>query len=806
MVLQGETEAELRKQLGIAENAEKILVFTETSHWDPNWLLTSEEYFLLRVKRQLIKAIDELLKEPRRVYGVECVFFLKMLYERVPELRQNISMLINEGRLRMMGVGITTPDTILPPLEALIRDYLLGSSWLKKNFNYENHYTAFLPDSFGFSPAIVDVFTHLGFTAMALCRLDGMYFLGNETELPYVFPRKNSTAYRLLREEKTLDFFFKSPNGNEILTHWLAYTYGQGELLTHIGITRLLGLPLAIYCPAKPVVAKRIEKYSAQLAKFTKSPYMLCPIGFDFSYPIKNLVDHLDAYNESYFDKTGVWAVNLGLDDYFRLQSFHKEKFPVIELDPVQYFTGFFSSRMDLKSIYYKLVDKLIATEAKLVENFLDSEIWELKSELEKLWWSVAFANHHDYITGTSPDRVVRKEQMPVIENALSELDNITEQISAVGEKKVTLFDDQSNTLRKSSKSTHHVREVSDRRLKLISNGFNEIYLNDDLVISRFLRIDLFEDSGGLWRMGNEYKGGVFKRINYLDLQSLNTHVADKNYTYEFSGELEGKPIYSYATVDNANKAIHVTTSSQINHRRTLLMDLRFPFFIKEIYADTQTSLIKRENEPIFKPTFWPFQHLIVLRGIEQKKLKEIIIAAPFGTAYSVNPGDETSLKIIIARNASQEIAYNLVPLPAFPARGHVDGKIRYNFSLFIKEGVDDHFNYLELVEISKVVAREANNEYVMNSVNKMFSLKAKNGLITAVKPSISGNGVIMRVLNFADKPTVAEVKCFKFDVSNAYVVDGMEKEITELTVRKDTIITRLNPGINSIKLYLDKN
>ena len=33
----------LRNHLGIPAGAEQVLIFSESSHWDPNWMLTSEE-------------------------------------------------------------------------------------------------------------------------------------------------------------------------------------------------------------------------------------------------------------------------------------------------------------------------------------------------------------------------------------------------------------------------------------------------------------------------------------------------------------------------------------------------------------------------------------------------------------------------------------------------------------------------------------------------------------------------------------------------------------------------------------------
>ena len=37
-------ERALRRRLAVPDDAQRVLVLGETSHWDPNWLKTSEEY------------------------------------------------------------------------------------------------------------------------------------------------------------------------------------------------------------------------------------------------------------------------------------------------------------------------------------------------------------------------------------------------------------------------------------------------------------------------------------------------------------------------------------------------------------------------------------------------------------------------------------------------------------------------------------------------------------------------------------------------------------------------------------------
>ena len=299
-----EKETLLKKKLGIPDDASKVIFFTETSHWDPDWLFTSDEYFNMLVKKQLMRAVDELDKDSSRVYSIECMFFLKMFFDRVESYRQRVVDYVNSGRLRLMGSGVTTPDTIVPQSELIMRDYAIGLRWLQENGMNQIPTVAYFPDTFGFSPGLPEILTASGMDSVGLCRLDGMYFFGNEYESSSHFPKRGTTAFRLKNELKSADFIWQSPTGSEVLCRWLAFTYGQGEKLAHFGISRELDLPFVVSARGNTYITRMILKYVKDFEPMTKTPYTHCPIGFDFSSPIRD--SGQKYFRGSVFGRTGV--------------------------------------------------------------------------------------------------------------------------------------------------------------------------------------------------------------------------------------------------------------------------------------------------------------------------------------------------------------------------------------------------------------------------------------------------------------------------------------------------------------------
>ena len=66
-------EQGIRKRLGIPPDTRLLILFGESSHWNPSWLLTLNEYYRIRIRKILDKALIELESNPARIFSVECV-------------------------------------------------------------------------------------------------------------------------------------------------------------------------------------------------------------------------------------------------------------------------------------------------------------------------------------------------------------------------------------------------------------------------------------------------------------------------------------------------------------------------------------------------------------------------------------------------------------------------------------------------------------------------------------------------------------------------------------------------------------
>ena len=822
----GAGERDRRRALGVPDDAARVLVFTESSHWDPNWLLTSEGYFGLRVRRTLRQAVVQLLDDPRRVYSVECVFFLRMFWERVPELRPVLRQLVNEGRLRMMGSGVTTPDTIVPSTELLIRDYLLGQEWLRDNAMTVEPDVAYFPDTFGFSPGLPEVLNAVGVRAAAVCRIDGMYFFGNETEPAGRFPRPGSSADRLTNEERTTDFVWRGPDGAEILCHWLAFTYGQGDMLAHAGVTREVGVPLAVPWRTDHHVARMVDGYTAKLGPLARTPYQLCPIGFDFSAPIPRLGELLERYNQRHYPTTGTWVLNAGLDDYLSLVDWHRGELPVLDLDPSQYYTGFFTSRPTLKRRYFQLCDTLLVAERlALAPGAPAGAAQAARTKLTGAWWTAATANHHDYVTGTAPDRVVRREQLPWLDDALGTARRVLAEVagpSAPGPEPARPAPVAPGARGGPTRWRRlgPLVEVVTASLTVVFDAAaggavaSVSTPGGATVLGPSLDLVAYEDSGGLWRMGHEFAGGRFRPLDRAGLHPVDLDVAeldDGGIEVVADGRLDGRPFRRRVIVDPAEAVLRVDLETTLSDRRTVTTTVTLPTPAGRLVTDVPGGVVTRPARRRFDPTFWAVQTFAHVPGPDPGGPGEgaggtaIFLGMPGALALrpAGGPGGRGLVEVVAARNAWGETAYGFLPLPAQPARGHDPGP--HPFAMAVAPTGGEDWRAADLVTRGVEEARRGRltgpERRLARAADAVVTTDHDQVRVLAATGRAVAPGMVARLSSVAPSAVTVRVAWPGVPLAAAARCDGRERDLRAVAVDGEAATLTVDPGLTSVRL-----
>jgi hypothetical protein len=788
-------ELSLRRRLGIPDDARRVLVLAESSHWDPNWVRTSEEYYQRLVEGNLDQALVELRREPGRIYSVECVFFLRLYWERRPEQRDAVRSLINEGRLRLTNSGVTTADTLLPKPEAILRDLLIGQEWLRANGMEQEPRLAYFTDSFGCSPALPSLLRAAGFNQTAITRIDGMYFPGCDFEPRSRFPRPGSSADLLLNEERTLDFVWRGPDGAEVLCHWNAFTYGQGDLLAHRGFMRTYLVPFAIADRSDGHVARRLNRFADQLEPYSRTPYLFCPIGFDFVSPLPGLVALLDRYNRRHYPTTGIWAVNAGLDDYLTLVDCHRDELPVLELDPNPYWTGFYTSRPTLKERCHRLVDLLLLAERLALQSGDAGRDTLASAEFREAWWTAVTANHHDFITGTSPDRIVTDEQLPWLEQATATAQACVRRLAPPGEGRTRRApvskgkeppEWRQGDGRLEVRTPHYLVELAEEAgggiIRALDAMGREILgaVSNDLVCYR--------DTGGLWRMGHEFLGGSLRELARASDRPARLEVQEREGALEVSCETSfaGLAHRRRLWFDAGSPAITMEVEGRAARRCTVTVCFETAVAASHLVMDQPGGVVVRPPSKIYDPTFWPAQHFVHVQDGAGEQGLALCLRQPGAVAYR----PDGRLEGIALRNATREMAFGFVPIPATLAMGHERERYAFSYSLLLTAGGNWRENGVAHLAsaLTEGPWRPLGDGLGPDGVNSLATVDRHDVVVIAAKPASRGEGMILRLQTFTTPGPPLALSLPRCDVEAAILCDARERDLQPLEVRQGTI------------------
>jgi alpha-mannosidase len=415
----------LRKELGIPTDARRVVIISQSSHLDWDWRHTFETYFAGPLVDPFLfllpGPVDTILSDAVGLmsqfhgsgvhyhYSVAEMGYLARFVQAHPELLEPLHAVGQD--LRIVGGGITSPDNLLPPGEAFIRDYLVGKSWVDATLGLPIR-AAWLPDDFGHDSQLPIVLQAMGLGSVGFGRVPGVD--SSARSLGFQPPLPGSIAETLLHDG--LDFRWRAADGSEVLAHWMPGGYCQGDWA--------LG-PV----PGRPSTAA-LEKLVTTDGAAAQTPYLFIPIGCDFARPRPDLLDVVAAWNADAYPRTGVWAVAATFDHYAQLLQAHRKALPARRFDPTPYWTGFYATRPLLKGMHLRATQALLAAEtfgaiadatARRDPSAWRAQVSARTADIHAGWTTLVPGNHHDFITGTALDPVYETEQLPRLSTALTQ-------------------------------------------------------------------------------------------------------------------------------------------------------------------------------------------------------------------------------------------------------------------------------------------------------------------------------------------------------------------------------------------------
>ncbi|ESO06351.1 hypothetical protein HELRODRAFT_63909, partial [Helobdella robusta] len=142
------------------------------SHNDPGWLRTIEEYFAENTESILNNMLEKLIEHQEMTFVWAETVFLSMWWNNLTDEKRKIfNMLVESGRLEIVGGGWVVPDEAVTHYSSLILNFLEGHRWLKKKILFKPKITWSL-DPFGYSSFFPYLYNRIGYKSSIILRVN----------------------------------------------------------------------------------------------------------------------------------------------------------------------------------------------------------------------------------------------------------------------------------------------------------------------------------------------------------------------------------------------------------------------------------------------------------------------------------------------------------------------------------------------------------------------------------------------------------------------------------------------------------
>ncbi|WP_455584196.1 glycoside hydrolase family 38 N-terminal domain-containing protein [Bacteroides sp.] len=143
---------------------DKKCIFISNSHLDTQWnwnARTTINEYILNTMTQNFPLFE---KYPDFQFNFEGGIHYMWMKEYYPQEYEKLKKYIADGRWHISGGSIDANDVMIPSAESIIRNFLYGQSYYKKEFGTKGGSDVMLPDCFGFPYSLPTLAKHCGAT------------------------------------------------------------------------------------------------------------------------------------------------------------------------------------------------------------------------------------------------------------------------------------------------------------------------------------------------------------------------------------------------------------------------------------------------------------------------------------------------------------------------------------------------------------------------------------------------------------------------------------------------------------------
>ena len=310
-----------------------------------------------------------------------------------------------------------------------------------------------------------------------------------------------------------------------------------------------------------------------------------------------------------------------------------------------------------------------------------------------------------------------------------------------------------------------------------------------------------YKDSGGLWRMGHEFRGGVFKEATRASDQPARLQVRERDSGLEVAcvTDLDGETIHRLIWFRSDSPVIRFRVEGRAAERRTVTVRFATNLSASRLVMDAPGAVIVRAPQKLYAPTFWPLQQFVHVQDNADGQGVALCLGMPGAVSYQ----PDGCLEVVAIRNATRERAFGFLPLLAMPASGREQSIHAFDYAILFTPAGDWRQNGIPLVAHSVVDSPwdTTGRAILREPAASVVTTDRAEIIVTAVKPASRGDGLIARLSTLMSPGSPVAVSIPDRTVKAAFLCDARERDLEPLEVRAGTAHLTMPGTIATVRL-----
>lgn len=349
------------------------------AHIDSAWLWPVRET-IRKVARTTSSMATLIEEQPDFLYGMSSAQQYAWIKEHRPEVWERVKAAVAAGRFLPLGGMWVESDTVMPTGESLVRQFSYGQRFFEREFGIRSK-GVWLPDSFGYSPALPQLMRRAGFEWFFTQKISW-----NQQN---VFPHHS--------------FLWEGIDGSQVFTHFPSMdTYNS----------QLSGMEVA--------------KAARQFKENRVSSRSIAPVGWGDGGG--GTTREMTGKAERLRDLEGSARVEWEHPDAFFDKARSEIAHPAVWVGELylELHRGTLTSQHATKALHRWAEHALVEAELWAATDAVRTGAVYPKAELDRLWESVLLHEFHDILPGTSI-AWVHREAVEVLGGVLSDARDIAD-------------------------------------------------------------------------------------------------------------------------------------------------------------------------------------------------------------------------------------------------------------------------------------------------------------------------------------------------------------------------------------------